>query len=117
MAGTHPLGLERPLRKGAYGGDIREVVINGTTLVDCRKELHSLNADEGVYLVPRAFTVVRAFSDKFDTLKLTLQHGLERTLTNAAARALKVDETYYYALRYFRNTNGWESGFRILLHY
>lgn len=116
MAGVHPLGRQHPLRKGARG-DIREVVINGTTLVDCRKLLYLMDTDVGIYLVPRAFTVVTAFSDKFDTLKMTLQHGIERTLTNLAARAFQIDKTYHYALRYFRNTNGWESGFRILLHY
>jgi len=117
VAGTHPLGRERPLRSGAHGGDIREVVINGTTLVDCRKLLYLMETDEGIYLVPRSFTVVTEFSDKFDTLKLTLQHGLEQTLTNAAARAFQADKTYYYALRYFRAGTGWETGFRILLHY
>jgi len=117
MAGVHPIGRQRPLRKGAHGGDIREVVINGDVLVDCRKLLKLTDTDEGIYLVPRAFTVVTGFSDKFDTLLLTLQHGPERTLTNLAARAFQADRTYYYALRYFRNGGGQETGFRILLHY
>ena len=100
------------LRNGPPYVDLREVAINGTTLVDCRK-VHP----GGDYLDCQAFTVVTEFSDATEYLRITPPNGPERDLTRAASVMWQADRTYEQALRYFRGSGANETGFRIILHY
>lgn len=102
------------LRQGPSYVDLREVVINGTTLVDCRKQMDG----EDKYLDAQAFTVVTEWgAQETDYLKITPSHGPERSLTAAGSRAFQADRTYEQSLKYFRSSGANEAGFRIILHY
>lgn len=97
--------------------DFAEFVINGVTLVDCRKTLDAVGSATK-YLYPKAFIVVTEWSDGSDFLKLTSPgDGTEVSLTNAGSKAFQADRQYDISVAQFRSSAANETGFRIICLY
>jgi len=100
------------IRNGPPYIDCKEVDINGTTQVDCRKELQT-----GKHMSAQAFTVVTAWTHATEFLKLTPAGGSEVSLSRLGSVALAAGTTYQQSLNYFRGSGTNETGFKIIAHY